>query len=61
MDIQSASVQMSQARVQEQAGVKVAAMGLSAIKEQAAALDKLIQTADVMSDPNVGTRVNLTA
>jgi hypothetical protein len=52
---------MSQARLQEQAGVKVAAMGLSTIKEQAVALDKLLQSADVISDPNLGAQVNLTA
>ncbi|MDR0486917.1 MAG: putative motility protein, partial [Treponema sp.] len=39
MDIQSASVNLSQARLQEQAAVQVQAMGLDAMKEQAAALE----------------------
>ena len=52
---------MSQARVQEQAAVKVQAMGISKMKEDAAALDKVLSSAQVMTDPNLGQNVNLIA
>jgi hypothetical protein len=39
MDIQSLSMEMSQARVQEQAAVQVQAMSLNLIKKQSAALE----------------------
>jgi hypothetical protein len=61
MDIQSLSVNMSQAFVQEQAAVQVQAMGLNMIKEQAAALDKLLSSVQLITDPNLGRNVNLLA
>ena len=61
MDIQSASVSMSQARLQEQAGVQVQAMGLGAMKEQAAALEMLLASAQIIVDPNLGQNLNITA
>jgi uncharacterized protein (DUF305 family) len=61
MDIQSASVDMSQNRLQEQAAVQVQSMALDTVREQAAAVEKMIDTAQVVSDPNVGRDVNLTA
>jgi len=60
MDIQSLSVETSQANVQEQAGVQVQAMELDAIKQQAEALEKLISTVPV-PDPNLGQNIDLTA
>jgi len=59
MDIQSLSVNMSQTKVQEQAAVKVQAMGLNMMKEQAVALDKLLSTVQAVVDPNMGKNVNL--
>ena len=59
MDIQSASVNMSQARLQEDAAVLVQAKALDMVREQAAALDKLISSAQVVSDPNLGQKVNI--
>jgi len=61
MDIQTLSVNMSQARVQEQAAVQVQAMGLDMIKEQAAALEKLLSSAQPITDPNLGRNINLIA
>ena len=61
MDIQSASVNLSQARVQEQAAVQVQAMGIDAMKEQAVALDKLLSSAEVITDPNLGRNLNIVA
>jgi hypothetical protein len=60
MDIQSASVSLSQARLQEQAAVQVQAMGLNAMKEQSAALEKLLASAQII-DPNLGQNLNVIA
>jgi len=59
MDIQSLSVNMSQAKVQEQAAVQVQAMELNMVKEQAVALNKLLSTVQSIVDPNLGKNVNL--
>jgi len=61
MDIQSLSVNMSQANVQEQAAVQVQAMGINMMKEQAAALDKLLSSVQLITDPNLGRNVNILA
>jgi len=61
MDIQSLSVDMAQEKVQEQAAVKVQAMGLDMLKEQAAGLDKLLSSAQTITDPNHGQNLNLIA
>jgi hypothetical protein len=61
MDIQSASVSMNQARLQEQAAVQVQAMGLDAAKEQAVALEKLLASAEIITDPNLGRNLNIIA
>ncbi|GHU02055.1 hypothetical protein FACS1894147_03130 [Spirochaetia bacterium] len=59
MDIQSASIEMNQQRVQEQAAVQVAAMSLDAAKEQGAALAKLLESAAIVTDPARGQNLNL--
>jgi hypothetical protein len=59
MDIQSASVNLSQARLQEDAAVLVQAKALNTVKEQAAALEKLISSAQPVTDPNLGQKVNI--
>jgi len=61
MDIQSLSVNMAQAKVQEQAAVKVQVMGLDMMKEQAVALNKLLSTVKSINDPNLGQNVNTLA
>jgi hypothetical protein len=61
MDIQTASVNMSQTRLQEQVAVQVEAQAIDAIKAQAAALDKLLQSAQAVTDPNLGRSVNVIA
>jgi hypothetical protein len=61
MDIQSLSVNMSQAGLQEQAAVQVQAMGLNMMKEQAAALDKLLSSVQLITDPNLGRNINILA
>ena len=61
MDIQSASVNLAQARVQEDAAVMVQAKALDMAREQAAALDKLLASAQPLVDPNMGQKVNVIA
>ena len=48
-------------RVKEAAAMNVAAMGLDAMKQQAADLTKLMQSAQVISDPAQGQRLNILA
>ena len=61
MDIQSASVSMNQAKLQEQAAIQVQAMGLDAMREQSAALEKLLSGAQIVTDPNLGQNINIIA
>ena len=61
MDIQSASVNLNQGRVQEQAVVQVQAMALDMFKEQAAAVEKLISSVQPIIDLSLGQRVNIVA
>jgi hypothetical protein len=59
MDIQSASMNMSQGRVMEEAAIRVGAMGLDAMKAQSAAVAKLLESAQFVTDPNLGRSVDL--
>jgi len=52
---------MSQEKLQEQAAVKVQAMGLNMMKEQAVALEKLLSTVQSVNDTNLGRNINLLA
>jgi hypothetical protein len=61
MDIQSLSVNMSQMQLQEQAAASVQSMAMDTAKEQGAALEKLMSSAQVMSDPALGNNLNLLA
>jgi hypothetical protein len=58
MDIQSLSVSMNQEKVQEQAAVQVLAMNLDTVKEQAAALEKILSGLQPITDPNLGQNIN---
>jgi hypothetical protein len=61
MDIQSASVNLSQARVQEQAAVQLQAMGIDSMKEQAVAMEKLLSSVQAVTNPNLGQNINILA
>jgi hypothetical protein len=61
MDIQSLSMNMSQSRMQEQATVKIKVMSLNLIKEQAAYLEKLLSSVQLITDQNLGQNINLIA
>ncbi|MDR1903895.1 MAG: putative motility protein [Treponema sp.] len=55
MSIENVSVGM----VQQEAAVKVQAMALQGAEEQAAALMKLLDSATVITDPNLGNQVDI--
>jgi hypothetical protein len=59
MSIESASVAMSQQRVQEEAAVRVQAMALSSVEQQSAALEKLMESAQIITDPNLGNNLDI--
>lgn len=50
---------MSQGRVMEEAAIRVGAMGLDAMKAQSAAVAKLLESAQFVTDPNLGRSVDL--
>jgi len=52
---------MSQAALQEEAAIQVQEKALDAVKEQADAVEKLISSAEVIADPNLGQNIDLTA
>ena len=59
MDIQSVSMEMSQSRVQEEAAVKVQAMAMKTIKDAADDLNRLMESAKLITDPARGNFLNL--
>jgi len=61
MDVQTASVNMNQARLQEEAAILVQEKAMDAIKEQAAAIEELISSARIAADPNLGQTVDINA
>jgi hypothetical protein len=52
---------MAQGKVREEAAVKVQAMAFEGAEAEAAALMKLMESAEVVSDPTVGNQVDLLA
>nr|AGS53935.1 hypothetical protein [uncultured bacterium contig00087] len=52
---------MSQTRLQEQAAVQVQSMAIDTIQGQSALLEKLLDSAQVITDPNLGRNVNVIA
>ncbi len=63
MDIQSLSMDMAMQRVQDQAATKVLGLAMNVAKEQSASLAKLMDSATfaTISDPALGTNINLLA
>jgi hypothetical protein len=59
MDIQQVSTGIAQGQVLEEAAVRVQGMALGVAEEQAAGLAKLLASAQVLSDPNLGQNLNL--
>jgi hypothetical protein len=59
MDIETVSVEMSQAVEQEQAAAQAKAMSLDREKEQAATVDTPNPCDQAITDPNLGQTINL--
>jgi len=59
MDLQRLSVDMAQTRVLEEAAVKVQAMALQTIKNAAADLSRLMDSANTITDPAKGNYLNM--
>ena len=59
MDIQRLSMETSQIRVQEEAAIRVQAMAMQTVKDTAAELDRLIESAKTVTDPAKGNYLNL--
>ena len=52
---------MNQANLKEQAAVQVYAMGISVMEQQGEALAQLMNSAQMVSDPNLGQIVDISA
>jgi hypothetical protein len=59
MEIENVSTAMSQDKVQQEAAVKVQRMAMENADVQAAELAKLLESAEVVTDTNVGNSVDL--
>ena len=54
-------MQMAQSRVQEEAGVRVQAMIMNTVRERSENLTQMLESANVISDPNRGNHLDLLA
>jgi hypothetical protein len=59
MDIETVSVDVSQAVVQEQAPVQAKAMSLDKEREKAATVDSPNSSVQTITDPNLGQYINI--
>jgi hypothetical protein len=59
MDVQSASVNMAQNRVMEEAAVSVQAMVMKTARDQAAELSRLMDSSGIITDPAKGNFLNV--
>jgi hypothetical protein len=61
MNIEQLSTGLSRQRIQEQAAIQVESMIVQEAKDQSEALMKLMDTAEAVTDPDLGSRVNILA
>ncbi len=59
MEIENVSKPMTQDAVQQEAAAKVQSMAIRNAEEQGAAAAKLLESAEVITDSNVGNNVDL--
>jgi hypothetical protein len=59
MDIQQLSTTLAQQQVLEEAAIRVQDMTLGAVEDQAAGLTKLLESAQPVTDPNLGQYLDL--
>ena len=55
------STALSQSKVQQEAAVQVQKMAMDGAKDQGAALQKMMQGSELITDPSLGNKVNLLA
>jgi hypothetical protein len=60
-DIQTLAVNMAQSRVQEEAAARVESMIIDSVEQQGADLTKLLESAQVVTDPTLAQNVDLLA
>ena len=61
MNTVETSMNMSQMQLQQQAGMKVQKLALDSMEQQAAALQKLLQSAQPVQDPSLGQNIDILA
>jgi hypothetical protein len=61
MDIAALSTSLADMRLADQVGTKVLSMALKTAEGQGASLQKLISSAEVITDPDLGTRLDTSA
>jgi hypothetical protein len=61
MDIQQLSIDLSLQKTQEQAAVRIQRMTLTSMKDQSAALMKMLESVAVITDPHLGNQINIFA
>jgi hypothetical protein len=59
MDIETLSMEMTGDLVRGEAAVRVESMALQNIREQSAALEKLMESAEAITDPSRGNYLDL--
>ena len=59
MDIQSLSSGLAQTRVEEEVAVRLHAMAMQSMKDTGAELEKLLETANIITDPSKGNFLDI--
>jgi hypothetical protein len=61
MDIAQAAMGMKHMQLQQQVGIKVHKMALDTVEQQAAAMQKLLQSAQTIQDSALGQNIDILA
>jgi hypothetical protein len=61
MSIEAVSTAMSQEKLSEDVGAKVASIALDTMKDQGAQVQKLMESSEVITDPLLGTSIDTRA
>jgi hypothetical protein len=61
MSIEAVSTALSQEKLSEEVGAKVASIALDTMQEQGAQVQKLMESSEVITDPLLGTSIDTKA
>jgi len=61
MDIAALSTGLAQQRVQQEAAIQVQKMALDGVKDQGSATVRLLESANVITDPSLGNAIDIFA